>query len=255
MASDRSYDVSTKVLIDQARLTHSELQAQANKPGLGALQSVGFEAQPFITDLGKSSAILRKVESSQERVKAIYLKEAKEDRDFAERGYRWILRLHSRIRSFLAENPEADEYELRTRFRFGKIRIARARSVVYELRILLPEVAMMLTELSDVGVTKAFYKEGEEILSGLVTDREETAEVKAEREKFTRKVRKAEIKISRLLRRLELADIAAALEKPEGKRWFPLDIIRTEQGRVKAAHDAREQALPPDALSSDETEI
>ena len=255
MASDRSYDVSTKVLIDQACLTHSELQAPANKPGLDALQSVGFEVQPFITDLDKSSAILRKVESSQERMKTIYLKETKEDRDFSEKGYRWILRLHSRIRSFLAENPQADEYELRTRFRFGKIRVARARSVVYELRILLPELEIMLPELSGVGVTKDFYQEGEDILSALVKDRKETAEAKAEREKFTRKVRKAEIEVSRLLRRLELADIAAALEQPEGKRWFPLDIIRTEQGRIKAAHDARESALPPDALSSDETEI
>ena len=48
MASERSYDVPTKVLIDQARLTHSELKAPANKPGLGALETVGLDLPSFV---------------------------------------------------------------------------------------------------------------------------------------------------------------------------------------------------------------
>jgi hypothetical protein len=255
MASERSFDVSTKVLIDQTRLTLSELKAPANKKGQDALQSVGCDVPSFITDLDTSVKRLREVESKQERLKVLYLRETKDDRDISERGYRWILRLHSRIRLYLAENAQADEYDLRTRFRFGKIRMPRARTVVYELRILLPELHSMETELSGVGVTPKFIREGEEILSTLVTEREETAEAKAEREKFTRKVRKFEIQVSRLLRRLELSDEAAALEHAEGKRWFPLDIILTEQGRVKAAREARVTALPEDALSSDEIDI
>ncbi len=44
---------------------------------------------------------------------------------------------------------------------------------------------------------------------------------KAEQEKMTREVREAEIRVSQLLRRLVLTDMSAALEHPEGKRWFP----------------------------------
>ena len=244
MASDRSYDVSTKVLMDQARLTHSELNAPANK----ALESVGLDLPSFINNLGTATEKLQKFEAGQERAKTELLRELKEDRGLAENGYRWLLRLQSRIRIYLSENPTADEYVMRNRFRFGKVKNASARAIVYELRIVLPEVQKMLEELKGVGIDEKFFNEGKKILKQLGIDRDESAEAKADQEKMTREVREAEIKVSQLLRRLVLTDMSAALEHPEGKRWFPLDIIATEMGRIQAELDARVAPIPEESI-------
>lgn len=252
MASNRPYDVSTKVLGDQSRLTHGELNAPANKSGLDALESVGLDLPSFIPELGSATEKLQKFEARQERAKSELLRELKEDRGLGEKGYRYLLRLHSRIRMYLSENPAADEYVLRNRFRFGQVKNANARGIVYELRVVLPEVRKMLEELKGVGVNEKFLNEGKQILKQLGIDRDETAEVKAEQEKLTREVRESEIEVARLLRRLELTDEAAALEHPEGKRWFPLDIISVERGRIEAAREERVAPIPEDAISQDE---
>ena len=70
---------------------------------------------------------------------------------------------------------------MRNRFRFGKVTNGNARSVVYELRIVLPEVKKMLDDLSCVGVNDKFYNEGRKILKQLGIERDESAEVKAEK--------------------------------------------------------------------------
>ena len=254
MASERSYDVSTKVLSDQARLSLGELKAPANKEGVDALEAVGLDVPSFINDLGASTQKLQKVEAAQERAKSELLRELKEDRGLSYEGYRWLLRLQSRVRTYLAENPTADEYVLRNRFRFGKVKNAHIRTIVYELRVVLPELKNMLEELAGVGINEKFLNEGKKILKQLGIDREETEEARAEQEKLTREVREAEIEVSQLLRRLVLTDISASLEHPEAKRWFPLNIIAAEMGRIQAAHDAMEAPIPEESMPQDEEE-
>lgn len=247
-----SYDVPTQVLLDQGRVTLDELRASANRPGVEALEGLGFDVATVTSDLETALARASAAEAEQERAKAAYLTEADEDRAVAEQGYRWVQRLHARVRLYGAENPETSAYEYRSRFRFGQLRVARARSVVYELRILIPEAEAQKAKLAAVGVNDAFIAEATQILDRLAAGRQETAGVRANRETATRAVREAEGHLSDLLHRLELADEAAALETPEAHRWFTLDIIAAERGRVEAAYQARVAARPADAPGPDE---
>ena len=246
-----TYPVPTRVLIDQGRLMLDQLRAPANQPGLEALPLFGLDPEQFIPKLEKAVNDAAGVESDQERAKVDYTREAREDREWALRGYRWVHRLQSRVRVFLAGNPNADADGLRNSFRFGHVKNSRARRVVYEMRILIPEANEWLERLGNVGLTAEFIQEGEEILAALGSDRAETAKAKAKREAMTQSVRKAEQELSALLKQLDTADEAAAMERPESRRWFTLDIIATEQGRTAAARRSAANPVPNGAPDTD----
>lgn len=238
-----SFDVPTRVLLDQARAIQNGLSARDNQPGRDALAKVDFDVEDFTARLASAIAETQQTEAEQERAKAAYVKEAGEDREVAERGYRWILRLQARIRMYLAKNSaETDEFS--SKFRFGHLRSARARGVAYELRILIPEAHTHRPRL-DKFVSANLLAEGEQLLEELGLSRQETAEAKARRESLTREVRKAEQDLSGLLRELQAADEASALEQADAHRWFTLDVIAAEQGRVTAAREARAAARSP----------
>ena len=140
------------MLLDQGRVTLDELRAGANRPGVEALERLGFNAATVTSDLETALARASAAEADQERAKAAYLTEADEDRALAEQGYRWVQRLQARVRLYGAGNPEASAYEYRSLFRFGQLRAARARSVVYELHR-IPEAEAQKAKLAAVGST------------------------------------------------------------------------------------------------------
>ncbi len=238
----RSYEVPTKVLIAQARATENALGASATKPRRDALATVGIDANALKDLLAAETTKLEKLEADQERAKNTYSRETAEDRAIAEEGYRYKLALEARTRVYIASHEDDDD--LRGRFRFGHLRVARARGVVYELRAVLPEVELMSDRLSAVGIDAAFVARGHDILARLHVEQAESAEAKKERERLTKAVREGELIVSRLLARLVAADEAIALERPAEGTAFGLDIIAAELGRQKAARDARTTANP-----------
>lgn len=237
-----SYEVSTKVLIAQARTTERELGVEVTKARRVALSRLGIDADVLKQQLAAATQALEELEAEQERAKAHYLREAREDRALAEEGYRYKLALDARVRAYIARHGDQDD--LRGRFRFGHLRSARARGVVYELRAVLPEAEMLLPKLKDVGVDEALVAKGYDILSRLAKDQDETAEAKGQRQELTRKVREGEKQVSRLLAQLVAADEAVALENPSEGRVFRLDVIAAERGRIRAAREARATAMP-----------
>ena len=243
-----SYDVSTKALIDQGRVTLNELKSPVNKPGLDGIQNFGIKPDEFIPALNTAVNNTRELESQQEQAKAEYATEASEDRILGEKGYRYAHRLQNRVRCYLFRNPDANTYELRRKFRFGKVKNNSPRTVAYELMILLSEARKMQDTLAAYGVTEEFLVEGRKLFKQLDRDRSETDQAKEYREDLTRKVNEAENELSCLLRELEIADQSAAIEHPESRRWFPLDIIAAEKGRVQAAREARIAARPEDSI-------
>lgn len=236
----RSYEVPTKVLIAQARATHDTLAAPATKPRRDALTSVGINADALKNELATETKKLEQIEAEQERAKSAYSRETAEDRAVAEEGFRYKLSLEARTRAYIAARGDQDD--LRGRFRFGHLRLARARGVIYELRAVLPEVELMSDRLAEVGIDAAFVARGHDILARLQVEKTESVEAKKERERLTKGVREGELVVSRILARLVAADEALAFEHAEQGTMFGLDIIAAELGRQRAARAARATA-------------
>jgi hypothetical protein len=122
--------------------------------------------------------------------------------------------------------------------------VARARGVAYELRILLPEAEALKPTLAPFGANDAFIAEGRAVLDKLCVESAEATGAKGRREDVTRKLRQAEAQLTKLLRQLEAADEAAAMERVDAGMRFPLEIIKTERARVEAQRQARLVARP-----------
>ncbi len=241
-----AFEVPTNVLLEQGRATLGLLEADDTLRGRQALTSIRFDVTGFIDNLRGAIAEGEVAEAEQERAKALVTREHQEDRSLAEAGFRWILRLQARVRRYLVASKKASDAEdLRGVFRFGKLRRARARGVLYELRILIPEAEEQQQTLAPFGLDEAFIEEGRNLLVALGAERSETTAAIAKRNQLTRKVQAAEERLSSLLSQLEQADHTAALETPDARRWFPLDVIASEVGRVNAAREAREAARAP----------
>lgn len=228
MVVQHIYNVPTKVLIEQGWVILNKLEAPANAQKVEMLSMIGFDTENFTASLHTAVSKARAVESQQERIKAVYLKEVIQNSMAAEQGAQWLLRLQSRVQFYLAENPQCDVYEWHTRFRFGHLRHVNARDVAYEMRILLPVVESMKNVLQRAKVNDAFIEEGWGILAELGLKSEETDDAKTEREKLTQSICEAETQLHTLLRRLECADRAASLEYNDGHLLFPFDIITVE---------------------------
>lgn len=244
-----AYEVPTKVLLAQARSTLRELAIDATAPRRAALKELGIDAENFTAELQSATDALQEIEAEQERAKAHYQHEASEDRAIAEEGYRYKLALDARVRAYIATNGDDDG--LRNRFRFGQLRVARARGVTYELRIVLPEAQAFKDKLAAVGVDDAFIQKGYDILARLDADRQETTQARAQREKLTRQVREGELRLSRLLAQLVAADEALAVATPAEGRVFRLDLIRAELGRIEAAREERLAASDMPVIDED----
>jgi len=249
MAKQTSYNVPTKVLLEQARITLDQLTAPANADALAALDAQGLATGTFVADLRRATSETAEFEVTQERLKEKVLANAKDDQAAAEQGYRWVLRLQGKARHYLA-TVENDPHDVAGRLRFGELRSARARGVAYELRILLPEVDAVKNVLAPFGVNDALIAEGRAILDKLGVERAESAAARSEQEKATGELRKAEVALARLLDRLVAADEAAAMDRVEVGPRFPLDIIKTERARVEAARQARLVARPAPTTAS-----
>lgn len=230
------YDVPTRVLVEQGRISQQQLTLAANAARAGQLSTFGLDVEVFAPELKAAADSLADLDAAQERAKSAYLKEAKDDQALAERGYRFKLQLDARVRACIATNGDDDN--LAGRFRFGHLRIARARGVLHELRIVLPEAMALHAKLKAFGVTEAFIADGQAIAAALGGDKE-SAEAKREREMLTVQVNAEELVLSRLLDRLRQADEGVALDEPALAPVFRLDLIKAELNRIKAAREAR----------------
>lgn len=237
MARTTAFEVSTKVIIAQGEATVTALGLPDNAPAVASLEKEGLP-KGFAGRLNVAVRDLIRAESDQERLKAEYLRETKEDKELSERGAKWIKRLQAKARVYLS-TQERDTLDLAGQLRFGKLRAPRSRGVIYELRILIPEAHEHQALL---GLDTEFVVEGHDILRLLGIDLKETADVMAQRKAVTEKVRTGELLVTRLLVQLRAADEAAALERDDDKLAFPLTVIATETARAKAAGERRRAA-------------
>lgn len=232
-----AYNVATRVLVDQAFVILRLLNVEGTAKRRADLAQVGLDAADFTNALKTSAKALQLAETLQESAKQSYLREAGEDAVLAEAGYRYKLAFDARVRTHLSKNEGHEE--LRGLFRFGKLRSARARSVVYELLITLHEANKLDGMLASSGITPEFLAKGQKILDELEAEKAETAEQKDARMTATEKVRALEIEVSQQLAQLVAADEAIALEEIEEGLVFRLDTIRTEEARLAAARTSR----------------
>lgn len=237
MARTTAFEVSTKVIIDQAEAIVTAMNLPDHAQAVASLEREGLP-KGFVEQLNVATRDLIRAESDQERIKTEYLRETKEDQALAERGAKWVKRLQAKARVYLA-TQERDTLDLAGQLRFGQLKNARSRGVTYELRILIPEAHEHQALL---GLDTAFIVEGHDILRLLGIDLKETADVKAQRKTMTERVRAGELLVTRLLGQLRAADQAAALERDDEKLAFPLSIIATEIARAKAAGERRKAA-------------
>lgn len=251
MTTTGTYEVSTKVLADQGRVLIRQLEASENATRLSELATFGLKAQEYLPQLKSAVQDLEDAEAEQERAKQAYQKETDEDAVLVDQGYTWVMRLHAIARAYLAGELE-DKDDLAGTLRFGHLRVARARGVTYEMRILLPLEEDLLSTLQGFGGGQAFFQEGRDILTKLGVELKETAEAKAVRQKLTRRVRAAEVVASRAYRRLLAADEAAALTRPEKAPVFRLDVISAEIGRLAAARAAKVNANAGTPVTEDD---
>jgi len=238
MARSTRFDVPTKVILDQCRVVIDTLSATANAGWVAELKGQGLDPNDFVRSLRGAHEETMIADTEQERLKDECLRETRENQAVAEEGYGWIQRVQARGRQYLA-GEEVDRAEVAGRLRFGKLHAARSRGVIYEMRLILPELAALKAEMKPYGLTDALIAEGKEILKRLGAEHAETAEVEAKRERATEKIRAVELKLTRLLDRLVAADEGAALERPENEVHVRLDLIAAERGRVEGMRRAR----------------
>lgn len=234
-----SFEVSTKVLVDQGQATLRQLESPQLVGALADLAQEGLVASAFTAALKSEVDSLAKLEADQERAKGAYEREAAQDRALAEQGYAWVLRTHAKVRTYINLVPEAASQDLPSRLRFGHLRSAKARGVVYELRILLPELKALAPQLARVGIDDAYLAVAEKLLTDLAADQKETEDARQHRMTLTANVRKGETEVSRLLNQLQAADAAACLANPTRGPAFGLDVLKAELGRLEAERAAR----------------
>lgn len=236
MSTTSLFNVPTAVLLDQAAFTLDELRAEASAPTREALAASGFDPAAYAAKLADALERGRTLEADQERAKANLGQEREEDRAHAERGYRWIRRLHARLR--LAEaRGDAPGGNLGRRFRFGALPSVRVRGVLYELRILVPELAGLGGVLADHGLDAAFLEEGRSILADLDTDRAETAAATSALNHLTQQVRAVEAELTALIRELRAAREIATLDTGRELPGFSLQILRAWVGKSSGLVD------------------
>lgn len=251
MSKSYDYGVPVKVAIAQTRVTINEMESPVNREGVEALSLFIDDPQAFIETLKEKFELTRFLESEQEQAKAEYVKETSDDQVLGKKAYLFCHRVQTRIRQFLFKHPEVKKAPLRIKFRFGKVKNDSPRTVSYELLIILSEIRKVLVELPEAKLSDQLLAEGESLLAQLDKDRKETDRAKEIREDLTRKVNEAEGELCYLLRELEIADQAVAMEHPENRQWFPLDIIATEKGRVAAAHKSlMDEEVPQEVINN-----
>lgn len=243
-----AYNVTVDTLTDQLKTTLDELAAEANADRLKALAEFGIDGPKFTKKLQAAYDSLSGTKAGQERTKGDYEAETGDDQALAEQGYRWKLRLDSRVRCYISQN--GDKEDLAGQFRFGQLHAPRAKGVRIELLIVLDVAKKYAAKLAPFGVTPAFLAEGKGYLDKLGGP---TASVgtKAKRGKETKAVRKLALTASQLLAQLVEADEAYALDHEDETTVFRIDRIRAEEGRLRAERKARLAATGPNAEPAD----
>ncbi len=249
MTRSTRYDVPTKVLLDQCRVTLDTLAATSNAAWLTELKHQGLDSGEFMRALKNTYEVTIAAEATQEHLKEECAKEARDNQAAAEEGYRWLQRVQARGRNYLA-TEDVDPADIAGKLRFGKLHNSRARSVMYEMRVILPELADIKATLKPYGLTDALINEGRALLKRLSIELTEAADADTRRRAATKKVREAELTLTRLLDRLLTADESAALERPENEPHFRLDLINAERARVEAMRKLRVAKQPADATTS-----
>lgn len=231
--------VTTKTLIFQGQDTQRHLEAPANAERVQALVRKGLDVPTFIVELKAGTEELQQAEAEQERLKTDYLREVKEDAEVARKGHQWVLRLQAMAKAKIASDGGVDTLDLSGIFRFGKMKDARPRTVVFELILLQHQAREFQPLLANHGVDAAFIQEGDELFAALGGELKESEDARAARKQATRRVREAEKNLSRLLRQLEAVDEAAALESDDGRAAFGLHLVRAERRQQAVAYAAR----------------
>ena len=242
------FPVPTKVLSSQCQTISNQLIAPANADRVKGLAEFGFDAAKFGKEFAAAVAELTQAKTDQEGTKGDYLSDAGLDQVTADLGFKWKHRLDARVRVYIGEHGDAED--LAGQFRFGKLPAARARGVLTELRIVLPECKEHAAKLKPYGVTDAFVAEGQKLADKLGGTKESTQSLEL-RKKQTKALHAVELKVSRMLDRLRTVDEAYAEEHEDQAPVFRLDLIRTELARVKALREAR-QAAGDESLHDDE---
>ncbi len=231
-----AFAVPTRVLLAQAEELLRQLKAEVNAKRVLALGDFGVDGPKFTKALAVTHAELVGAETAQEGAKGDWGAGIVDDHGRAEAGFRWIGRLHNRVRNHIAEH--GDKEDLAGQFRFGKLPVARTRGVVNELRLLLPECAEHAAKLKPFGVTVAFVAQGQKLLDAMAGKSAGGAAMDVVRDR-TRDVRKAELKLSQHFERLVTADESVAEESADEAPLFRLDLVRAELARVEAVRAAR----------------
>lgn len=244
-----AFRVPTRTLIAQALETERRLDAPANAERAQVLSRNGLDAGTFLADLKRATQELQQAEAEQERLKTACQHVRRQTAEAAREGKRWMLLLHARARAKIAAAGAFDELNLRERLRFGELKNDRPITVGRELVLLVLNARPLQPQLEAYGVDDAFVQQGEQCLHGLVAGLRESTAVLAKQKQATRRVREAEKNLSRLLRQLEAADEAAALEH-DGSTEFGLHVVRAELRRKKAAYKARLEARKQQSTDS-----
>lgn len=233
-----AFRVPTRTLIAQGHETERHLEAPANAARLQVLLRNGLDVPAFLVDLKRATEELQHAEAEQEQLKTACQHERRKAAKAAREGKRWGQLLQARARAKLAADGSFDELDLRERLRFGAMKNDRPITVVRELVLLVPNARSFQPALEAYGVDEAFVREGEQHLDGLVDRLRAVTTALSAQKRATRRVREAEANLSRLLRQLEAADEATALEQG-GSAEFGLHLIRAVLRQKSVAYETR----------------
>src|SRR5690349_8601407 len=100
-----AFAVPTKTLIAQGQVTLNEWLAPSTAERRRELGGVGL-SERFEEELRAALGELTDTEVRQERKKAEYVREAREDQAIAEEGYRYKLSLEARARAHIAAHGD-----------------------------------------------------------------------------------------------------------------------------------------------------
>ncbi len=241
---ETAYPVPTRVLLAHAEVLLRQLKAEVNTKRVADLAEFGLEGTEFTKQLVAANAALVGAETAQEGAKGDWGAGIVDDQGRAEAGFRWIGRLHNRVRNYVKAKGNHDD--LTGQFRFGKLPAPRSRGVVNELRLLLPECKEHAEKLKTFGVTAKFVAEGQMLLDGMAGKSAAGAAMDVVRNR-TGDVRDAELKLCQLFERLVTADESVAEETATEAPLFRLDLVRAEMARDAAMRAARQAAQPEPA--------
>jgi|GEM_PF-1899378 len=235
---------ATKLIIAQARASLAALDAHRGSSRRQALEGIGI-GDDFASRLQGATTDLIDAKAQQERLQVDAEVAYDELSEEAERGYRYLQGFWARLHVLEAQG-DVDMHDIRRRFVVGDVRRARARGVLFALKVVLPEMADARDLLARVGVDDDYIEHGYAIVEALGAERKESADLVKARMDTTRNVQTAEDAVLQLLHQLAYADEAIALEIPDEGPIFDLKLLHTERRRVEAEREARVMAQPSD---------